>query len=326
MKKILLFVFLASLVSCSNQPQKVTEAQPKKIKIAIIVNAIAPFWNPMIVGMERAAKEFNVEANWKGPQNAQVAEQKRLIEEAVAQGVDGISISVIDAKAIGPVLDEVAKKGILVITIDSDAPDSARKVYIGTKNYNAGMELGKKALEIIKGKKGKVIAFVGRLEAQNAQERLQGFKDATKGVLDVETVLEDQTDKTKARRNVEDAIQAHPEVNMFVGLWSYNGPAIAAAVKEAKKHNKIKVVCFDAEPITLQYLKTGDIDVTVAQKPYQFGYLSVKILHDMLTMGVDSTLAGLPTDRIIDTGVEIVTPANLGDYIKELEQLGIKSS
>ena len=113
---------------------------------------------------------------------------------------------------------------------------------------------------------------------------------------------------------------------MFLGLWSYNGPAIAAAVKEAKKHDKIKVLCFDAEPITLQYLKSGDIDATVVQKPYQFGYLSVKVLHDMLTLGVDSTLAGLPQDRIIDTGVEVVTPATLDAYNKELEQLGIKSS
>lgn len=294
MKKILLLVLLASLVSCGT-PTK------KKIKIAIITNAIAPFWNPMIVGMERAAKEFDVEANWKGPQNAQVAEQKKLIEEAVAQGVDGISISPIDSKAIGPVLDEISKKGIIVITMDSDAPDSARKVYIGTKNYNAGIEAGKQALEIMKGKKGKVIAFVGRMEAQNAQERLQGFKDATKDALEVVTVLEDQTDKTKARRNVEDAIQAHPEVNMFLGLWSYNGPAIAAAVKEAKKHDKIKVLCFDAEPITLQYLKSDDIDATIVQKPYQFGYLSVKILHDMVTLGVDSTLAGLPHDRFLNS-------------------------
>ena len=314
-----LLISLILITSCTQVPEK-------KIKIAIITNAIAPFWNPMIVGMERAAKELDVEANWKGPEKAQVAEQKRLIEEAVAQGVDGISISPIDSKAIGPVLDEISKKGIIVITMDSDAPDSARKVYIGTKNYNAGIEAGKQAVAIMQGKKGKVIAFVGRMEAQNAQERLQGFKDATKSQLEVVTVLEDQTDKTKARRNVEDAIQAHPEVNLLLGLWSYNGPAIAAAVKEAKKHDKIKVVCFDAEPITLQYLKTGDIDATIVQKPYEFGYQSVKVLHDMVKFGVESTLSQLPKDRIIDTGVEVVTPTTLESYQKELEKMGIKSS
>ena len=98
MKKILLLALLVSLTSCSNQPQKISETQSKRVKIAIITNAIAPFWNPMIVGMERAAKEYNVDASWKGPQNGQVAEQKRLIEEAVAQGVDGISISAIVKK------------------------------------------------------------------------------------------------------------------------------------------------------------------------------------------------------------------------------------
>jgi len=99
---------------------------------------------------------------------------------------------------------------------------------------------------------------------------------------------------------------------------SYNGPAIAAAVQEAKKHDKIKIVCFDAEPITLQYLKTGDIDATIVQKPYEFGYQSVKVLHDMIKFGIDSTLATLPQDRIIDTGVEVVTPKNLEDYQKKI--------
>lgn len=327
MKKLVWLFLLLGLVSCSQQEQKpATDTQSKKLKVTLITNAISPFWNPMTVGMEKAAQELNVEANWNGPQNAQVAEQKRLIEEAVAQGVNGISISVTDAKAIGPVLDEISQKGILVICMDADAPNSSRIMYIGTKNFDAGREAGKKALEILGGKKGKVIAFVGRMESQSAFERLDGFKDATKDVLDVISVMEDQTDKTKARRNVEDAIQAHPDVDLFLGLWSYNGPAIAAAVKEAKKHDKIKIVAFDAEPITLQYLKSGDIDAIVVQKPYMFGYLSVKYLHDMWTNGVDHTLSQIPKDKIVDTGVEIITQTNLEEYNKKLDELGIKSS
>ena len=299
----------------------------KKVKIGIVTNAIAPFWMPMTIGMERAAGEFGCQASWAGPPNAQVVEQKRKLEEMVAKGVNGISVSPINADAVGPFIDEMAGKGLLMITMDSDAPNSKRLLYIGTNNYNAGLEAGEQAAKILGEKGGKVIAFVGVLAAQNAQDRLRGFKDAAKEHnIEVLDVRQDQTDKEKARKNVEEVLQSHPDIDALLGLWSYNGPAIAKAVKEAGKLGKVRIVSFDAEPATLGHLKKGEIDVTIVQKPYLFGYLSVAVLYSMVSQGVDATLKLLPSNRIIDTGVEAVTPQNVEDYLAGLKALGIKSS
>ena len=312
-----------------NIPLSKPQPTAKTVRIGIVTNAVAPFWDPMEKGMnDAAAKLPNCEATWQGPQTSRVAEQLRLIENYVARGVDGLAISPLEAKAIGPKIDELIDKGINVICIDSDIPDCKRLAYIGTNNIKAGEAIGRELVKILNGRPAKVVAFVGTMSAQNARERLEGFKRATKDHnIVVVDVKQDNTDKEKARRNVEDTLQAMPDVNVLLGLWSYNLPAIAAAVKEAGKRDKIIVIGFDAEPATLEGLQKGDIDATVVQKPYYFGYLSVMVLYNMARCGVEPVQMLLPPpDHVVDTGVVIVTPKNVKKFIEYLHSLGVESS
>ena len=310
-------------------PLSTPEATTKPVRIGIVTNAVAPFWDPMEKGMEDAAGKLpGCEASWQGPQTSRVAEQLRLIENYVARGVDGLAISPLEAEAIAPKIDELIDNGINVICIDSDIPNCKRLAYIGTNNIKAGEAIGKQLVKILNGRPAKVVAFVGTMSAQNARERLEGFKRATKDHgIEVVDVKQDNTDKGKARRNVEDTLQAMPEVNVLLGLWSYNLPAIAAAVKEAGKRDKIVVIGFDAEPATLEGLQKGDIDATVVQKPYYFGYLSVMVLYNMAKCAVEAVQMLLPPpDHVVDTGVVIVTPENVEEFIKYLHSLGVESS
>ena len=71
-----------------------------------------------------------------------VVDQKRMMETLLANGVDGVAVSPIDAENQTPFLNEVAENTIL-ITQDADAPMSNRLVYIGANNYKAGRALGK---------------------------------------------------------------------------------------------------------------------------------------------------------------------------------------
>ena len=301
----------------------------KPVKIGIVSNAVSPFWNAVRKAMEDAASKLpGCEASWQGPQTSRVAEQKRIIENFVAQGVDGLAISPLEAAAIGPVINDLIDKGLNVICIDSDIPTSKRLAYIGTNNIEAGKAIGKKLVEILKGKPAKVVAFVGTMSVQNARERLAGFKEGVAGHnIQVVDVKQDNADKGKARRNVEDTLQAMPEVNVLLGLWSYNLPAIAAAVKESGRRGKIIVVGFDADPPTIEGLRKGEIHATVVQRPYYFGYLAVMLLYNMARCGVEATQKLLPQpDHVIDTGVEVVTPDNFDDFYKRLQALGLESS
>jgi len=334
------------------------------VKIGILTNAIAPFWDPMVVGMERAAQDPTVmpelgggvklpadveaaiekvtdmlveakaegglppcEASWKGPQHGTLQEQNRLLEEFQAAGVDAISISPRESKPLSPVIDELIDGGTLVICMDSDAPDSKRLAYIGTNNYEAGKVAGEAAGKVFGSKGAKLIGFVGDRGAENAKERLRGFEEAAKAYkIELLDVREDDADPNKARRNAEDAIQAFPDINGFLGIWSYDAPAITQAVIADDKQDQIKVVSFDAEPQTLDHLEKGEIEATVVQKPYLFGYLSVQLLYAMKVLGVEEVQAVLPEKGIIDTGVTVVSPDNVGEFMEYLKGLGVKSS
>lgn len=341
-----------------------TASGEETVKIGIVTNAIAPFWDPMVVGMERAAKDPTAmpelgggvelpaalettfakltellkekqktaglppcEASWKGPQSGTLQEQRRLIDEFRASGVDGISISPRESEPLTPVIDEMVDAGVIVLCMDSDAPKSKRLAYIGTNNYEAGKIAGEAAGKVFGNKGAKLMGFVGDRGAENAKERIKGFQETAKKYnIELVDVREDDADPAKARRNAEDVIQAFPEINGFLGIWSYDAPAITQAVIAAKKQDKIKIVSFDAEPQTLVHLQKGDIKATVVQKPYLFGYLSVQLIYATKVLGVDQVRALLPERGIIDTGVTVVTPENVGDFMKYLETLGVKSS
>ena len=322
-----LCMVIIMIFSCSSRDDVPSDGSAaKKVRIGIITNAVSPFWTAMSKGMGDAAEKFGVEATWKAPSSTDVAEQRKIIEEYEALQVDAIAISPIDAQALTPVINEIINKGISVITIDSDASESNRFCYIGTNNYEAGMALGHELGKLLPNG-GKVVSFVGVASAMNARERINGFKEtaAQYGITMVD-VKEDGVVNEVARQNAEDVLKAHPDISALVGIWSYNAPAIAAAVKEAGLLGKVKVVGFDAEPATIQHLERGEIDVSIAQKPYYFGYLSVMILNDLMRAGEDAVSLMLPKDRIIDTGILVITPETINDFKAYLAKLGIKSS
>lgn len=314
----------------------------------VIVNGISPFWDTMGKGLEQAKGDLKVKADWAAPSPADHAGQVKIFNDALAAKVDAIAISPIEADAISPTIDKAIEAGTPVICFDSDATKSKRLCYIGTNNFDAGKAAGEAALKLFPNG-GKLVAFVGNMGAQNARDRFNGFKEAIKGSkveFIAATPFEDNKDKGKARKNAEDAITKFQSkgLNGLVGLYSYNGPAIVGAVDGAGLGGKIKVICFDGESETLKNLAANKVDLTVVQKPYEFGRLSIAILNLLKKhaaekdKAIDGALQELKPEldrqkmkldsanRIIDTGVDIITPANAPEFLKQLKEKGLDAT
>jgi len=298
--------------SSSSSPQK-------PVKLAFVTNNASEFWKIAAAGIRKYEQESKVQVDLKMPPNGATEEQNQLLENLTSQGYDGIAVSAIAPSDQVPVLDQVAAKSKL-ITFDSDAPKSKRLLYIGTNNYEAGKVLGGQIVQLLP-KGGKMAVFVGTLSADNAAQRLQGISDAIAGhAIEIVDRREDNTDRAKARSNVEDIINAHSDLNLVAGLWSYNGPAIAAAIEALGKKGKVLAAVFDEEEGTLNAIAAGVISVTVVQKPFQFGYLSSKWLHELATGG-DAALQRIPPSHGIDTGVEVITSANVAEFQRNLAEM-----
>jgi ribose transport system substrate-binding protein len=241
------------------------------------------------------------------------AEQKRIVDDLLTKGVAGIAISPADPQNQTAMINEVAKS-TLVFTQDSDAPDSNRACYVGTDNVAAGRQAGELIKEALPGG-GRIMLFVGKLDARNAQERVQGIKDVLQNtsieILDTRT---DDVDTTRAKSNASDAIVRYPDIKALVGLWAYNGPAILSAVKDAKKTGQIKIIAFDEADETLAGIQDGFIHGTVVQQPYEFGYQAVKLMAQVL-QGDNSVI---PANKLVIVPTIVVNKTNVADFTVKL--------
>ena len=290
----------------------------EKQKIAFVTNQIASFWNIAEVGCQDAAEDFNVEVDVRFPNEATATKQKQIVEDLLSSGIDGLAISPIDAVNQREMINRWAAK-LPLITHDSDAPDSDRLLYIGVDNYAAGRTVGKLIKDAFPNG-GKVILTIGRLEQDNAKKRQQGVIDELmdrknefewRGEVEevvgdkftVLTTLVDQGATQVAKQKAEDALNTYPDVDVIVGLFAYNPPAILQALRQANKINKVKVAGFDEDDATLQGIKDGTVIGTVVQNPYEYGYQSVRVLNELLKGNKDV----IPESKYIDVPARAVT-------------------
>lgn len=286
-------------------------------RFAFVTNNASDFWTIARKGTEKADAELdNVTVEFKIPADGTAAEQKRIIDDLLSKGVEGIAISPVDPKNQVALINDVAKQAV-IFTQDSDAPDSNRAAYVGTDNVAAGRQAGNLIKEALP-EGGKIMLFVGQLDARNAQDRTQGIKEALQGsninIIDTRT---DDTDRVRAKSNVSDTLVKYSDVKALVGLWSYNGPAILNAVKEAGKTNQVKIIAFDEEDETLAGIKDGSIYATVVQQPFEFGYQAIKLMAQY----VGGDKSAIPASKQIFVPTLVIKRDGIEEFQRKINTL-----
>ena len=83
--------------------------------------------------------------------------------------------------------------------------------------------------------------------------------------------------------------------------------------KSRTRAKKPVIVAFDEEEETLKAVQEGLISATIVQRPFQFGYQSMKALKDIKD--------GKTVPATIDTGITTVNKDNLATFWAELREL-----
>ena len=299
-----------------------------KPDLAFVTNGVASFWTIAKAGALAAGRDFNADVDIRMPDG--VADQNRILEDLLTRGAKGIAISPIDSTNQIEKINAACDRTIL-ITHDSDAPDTKRLCYVGMDNYLAGRLCGQLVKEVLPDG-GEIVILVGRLEQDNAKRRRQGAIDELMDrpadpnrydkpgnpirgekftVLDTRT---DQFDRSRAKQNAEDMMVTYPELDCMVGLFAYNIPAIIEALKGGDKLNEIKIVAFDEHDATLLGIREGYVHGTVVQDPYKYGYESIRILAG-LTRGEKV----LPDGGFLDIPARQIRKDNVDAFETELK-------
>jgi ribose transport system substrate-binding protein len=285
-----------------------------------------PYWKTAAAGFLKAAADYGVTADVRGPTYFNPQAEVNEFRSAVASKPAGILVSVSSSKLLAPEIDAAIAAGIPVITMDSDSPESHRLYFIGTNNLEAGRLGGHRVAAQLNGK-GNVVFFT--MPGQpNLDERLKGYQDAFSqypGIKIVETfdikgdsgLAMDKTGEYLARTGAN-------KIDGFICLQSSSGKDVGESLKRRNATGRL-LVAMDTDSATLKLVKDGTIDSTISQKPYTMAMLGLKALDEIHHNPVKPLANdyGLdpfaPFPAFIDTGVSLVDKVNVDAILSRKE-------
>jgi len=294
--------------------------QPKKsYTIGLVAKSQGnPVFQAARVGANDAAKALgekhgiNIKVDWRTPNEEDAQKQAEAIEQLVLSGAQGIAVSCSDANKLTDAINAAVKNGVPVATFDSDAPASRRFVTFGVDDVKCGEQVMEELAKIMGGQ-GVVAILAGNQNAPNLQKRVQGVKNVAKkypGIKIRETYYHKETPQDAAAK-VEQVMQAQPDIAgwAMVGGW----PLFTDNALKWQP-GTIKCVSVDALPPQLAYLRSGHVQLLLAQQVYEWGYRSVEHLINKIHLKKEPA-------TVKDVSPLIpVTKANVDEFAKNWEK------
>ena len=313
------FIFVGvALIACAKPYHEENERY-----VFVATNINLPYWQEAQAGFLDAAKALGVKGELTGPTtydpNGEVGMFRQIVEDHPA----GICLSAARPEVFQADIDKAVAQGIPVICVDADVPGSKRVMYIGTDNSKAGRESLKKMAALIPGQASFVIVTIPG--QRNMDDRLAGVADALRNfpALKLMKILDDKGDARSAFDQVSELLQKKEKVDGIICLEATGGSGAAEAVHRFNMESKVKIVAFDNDPETLDWIDRGVINATITQKPYVMSYYGLKFLDDLHHNAVHQfkdwrTALAAPTPTSVDTGTVIVDKNNLSTYREAL--------
>jgi ribose transport system substrate-binding protein len=270
-----------------------------------------PYWVDARKGMEAEARKLGVKAEFIGPHTADAGQQLTLFEIAISRRPDGIAVSPNDPETMKATIQRAVDAGIAVVAWDSEAPGSAVAAYVGTDNLKAGEEMAETLAQVIDGR-GDVAVMVGSLTARNALQRIEGLRRGLRSYPDIDIVTTRVTHERipTATVTARAVLRDHPDLAAIAGITGADAPGAGAAAQQAGRCGEVTVVGFDVVPQGQRLMRAGCIQALVSQRPYGMTAKALRLLT-RLNAGEE------PPSRRIDTGVIVVRPDGLDEFLQE---------
>ena len=282
-------------------------------RFVIIPKVVHPWFDLVHQGAKQAARMIEqqtgrpVTLDYLAPHKAEVAEQVRLLEQAMASGPDGIAMDLLDDRAMQASLAQARRQGIPLVLFDSEPPAGMDLPYVGN-DFCAQARMAASRLVALLGGEGDVAIMLGVPTAVNHRIRAEcherlfqehpGIKLVAKGI--------DNDSIDTAREQAKAIMAEHPRLRGWVSCDAGGVIGIGRAIKEANLTGQVFNVGLDDLPETVQLIREGVVDASYATKPRTQGYWAILSLWQ--------ASLGAPMPKDIDTGIGIVNRDNAGQY------------
>ncbi len=307
---VVAFLTACVMLACAKQEPP---AAAKSFTIAVIPQGSThEFWKSIHAGAIKAARDeaaANVRINviWKGPMREDDREQQvQVVEGFLTQQVSGIVLAPFDKNALVRPVEEAKRAGIPTVVIDSALESTDPISFVASNNYHGG-ELAADEMARLLGDKGKVLVLRYQEGVFSTEQREKGFVDRLKAHPGIEIISSNQfagATRDTAKSASENLLNRFG--NEIDGMFTPNESSTAGALlalEDADKAGKIRFIGFDSSEVFVQAMRAGKLHGIVVQNPFRMGELGVKTLVDHLL--------GRPVEKRVDTGVTLITPANV---------------
>ena len=244
--------------------------------------------------------------DYQAPAQADLVEQNRLLERAIATKPDGIAIDCNDVNASLPILREAQKRGIPIVLFVSTSPEGSQIPYISNNFYDQGIIEGKELLKRL-GNKGNIAIMHGVPTNSAHADRFKALNDLFKDYPNVKIVATgfDYDDVEKAQTEASRILSANPNLDGFAVVDAAGPVGVGLAIKEAKKIGKVKYVGIDDVPQLQELMRAGLLDLSIATRPHTIGR-TITVALMMQNLGIESPIW-------YNTGIGYLTP----DMVKD---------
>jgi simple sugar transport system substrate-binding protein len=242
-----------------------------------------------------------------------VAAQVEIIRRAIAEGYDGLAVSIIDPVAFDGVIQEAMDSGIPVVAfnVDDQATPNARLSSVNQKLYQAGGSLAEHLLPDIPDS-AQVLLTMHDKGISALEDRLKGILDILKDRKVKPTVIVTGNDSAKGADVIIRALTDNPEIRIVIGTGQADTEAAGMAIERQSAGRGYWAAGFDLSPKTLELIRAGHIRCTVDQQPYVQGFYPVVQLTHYLRFGIR------PSD--VDAGAAIIDASNVGRVLELSKQ------
>ena len=313
-----LALVLAACGAQSTSPSAGAGGAARDITIEVVVHGQAsdPFWSVVANGVEQAATDLGITANYRAPQSEDldVVAMAQLIDTAVAAEPDGIIVSIPDADALRAPIEAAIAAGIPVLSINSGSDvfkELGLLTHVGQTEFEAGVGAGERmAAEGVTN----TICVNQEVGSAGLDLRCEGFAEGLGGVPS-EVVAVDLSDPTGSQATIEAALSADPTID---GMLTLGPTGAAPALAALEGNDAIKLATFDLSPEVLQAIDEGRMLFAIDQQQYLQGYQGVTIMTLYAQYGL--LLGG---GDVVRTGPGFVT-ADTAAQVIELSAEGIR--
>ncbi len=288
----------------------------KRYVAVITKSADSDFFEKMHSGAETAATQYHLTVSFEAPRNEEDYEsQNRMIEKAVENGADAILLSAIDYEKNSDAVNNAVRKGVKVLTVDSDVRSDLTSQFIGTDNREAGRVAAQAAVNCFSKETLIRIGVVSFTEStENGKMREEGFREAIRDVPNAEVVdfITCDSSVQSAEEAALSLIERYPQINVLVGMNEWMTLGVGNAIQNSGCSDRVAGIGFDSNPQSISLLESGDMKALIVQNPFAMGYLGIQSAAELLS-------GETPDSADLFTEVIPVTRENL--YDRDIQKL-----